>query len=85
MSIFEQVPAAPQDGTFALMGAFKVDPSEEKVNLVPGIYRDEQAKTWVLPSVKEVKQFCSISFFVFLHRNNSKETQYHGELFPSRS
>jgi hypothetical protein len=53
MSLFDQVPAVPQDGTFALMEAYRADAHELKVNLTPGIYRDENAKTWVLPSVKQ--------------------------------
>ncbi|RAL02534.1 PLP-dependent transferase [Aspergillus ibericus CBS 121593] len=55
MSLFEQIPAVPADGAFAMIEAFKADPSEKKVNLSPGIYRDEDANTWVLPSVKKAR------------------------------
>ncbi|KAK4033567.1 pyridoxal phosphate-dependent transferase [Parachaetomium inaequale] len=55
MSLFDQVPTVPLDGTFALMEACRVDAHELKVNLTPGIYRDENAKTWVLPSVKQAR------------------------------
>jgi aspartate aminotransferase len=53
MSLFDQVPTVPLDGTFALMEACRADGHELKVNLTPGIYRDENANTWVLPSVKQ--------------------------------
>lgn len=43
------------DPTFKLMQEYKADSSEEKVDLCPGFYRDENAKPWVLPSVKKVR------------------------------
>lgn len=54
MALLEQIPAALPDNTFVLIEAFKVDTEKKKVNLSPGIYRDDNAKTWVLPSVKKV-------------------------------
>ncbi|RMJ24547.1 hypothetical protein PHISP_04588 [Aspergillus sp. HF37] len=55
MSLFEQIPDVPLDSAFAMIEAYKADTSEKKANLSPGIYRDENAKTWVLPSVKEAR------------------------------
>lgn len=54
MALLEQIPAAVPDNTFVLIEAFKADTEKKKVNLCPGIYRDDNAKTWVLPSVKKV-------------------------------
>lgn len=54
MSLFDRIPEVVPDGAFAMIEACRADPSEKKVNLSPGIYRDENAKTWVLPSVKKV-------------------------------
>lgn len=54
MALLEQIPVAVPDNTFAIIEAFKADTEEKKVNLCPGIYRDDNAKTWVLPSVKKV-------------------------------
>ncbi|PKX95311.1 PLP-dependent transferase [Aspergillus novofumigatus IBT 16806] len=44
------------DVAFALIEAYKEDPSPCKVDLTPGFYRDEDAKPWVLPSVQKAKQ-----------------------------
>ncbi|KKO98974.1 aspartate aminotransferase [Trichoderma harzianum] len=56
MALLEQIPAALPDNTFVLIEAFKVDTEKKKVNLSPGIYRDDNAKTWVLPSVKKARE-----------------------------
>ncbi|KIM92880.1 hypothetical protein OIDMADRAFT_173656 [Oidiodendron maius Zn] len=56
MSFFEQILEAVPDSTFAMIEAFKADSNGKKVNLSPGIYRDDNAKTWVLPSVKKAKE-----------------------------
>jgi len=55
MGLFDQIPEEIPDGTFAMIEAFKADSHDKKVNLSPGIYRDDNAKTWVLPSVKQVR------------------------------
>lgn len=55
MSLFQNIDGSQADNAFAMIEAFRVDPSERKVNLSPGIYRDESAKTWVLPSVKQAR------------------------------
>ena len=48
------VPAAPPDALFGLVKQFKEDPSDKKVSLVIGAYRDNDNKPWLLPSVKKV-------------------------------
>ncbi|KAL4807254.1 aspartate transaminase [Aspergillus unguis] len=47
------VPSAPEDPLFGLAQAFRQDPSDKKVDLVIGAYRDDNAKPWVLPVVKK--------------------------------
>jgi aspartate aminotransferase len=48
------VPSAPEDPLFGLAQAYRQDPSDKKVDLVIGAYRDDNAKPWVLPVVKKV-------------------------------
>ncbi|PYH93243.1 aspartate transaminase [Aspergillus ellipticus CBS 707.79] len=47
------VPAAPEDPLFGLAQAYRQDPSDKKVDLVIGAYRDDNAKPWILPVVKK--------------------------------
>lgn len=49
------VPQAPEDPLFGLMAAYRKDPSDRKVDLGIGAYRDNNAKPWVLPVVKKVQ------------------------------
>ncbi|KAI0972278.1 aspartate aminotransferase-like protein [Xylaria arbuscula] len=56
MSLFEEIPEGVPDGAFAMINAFRGDTAQKKVNLSPGIYCDENAKTWVLPSVRKARQ-----------------------------
>lgn len=49
------VPQAPEDPLFGLMAAYRKDPSDKKVDLGIGAYRDNNAKPWVLPVVKKVR------------------------------
>lgn len=49
-----QVPVAPEDPLFGLMKAYREDPSDKKVDLGIGAYRDNNAKPWILPVVKKV-------------------------------
>lgn len=44
----------PHDPIFAIDGAYKADPSEKKVNLGIGAYRDDEGNPWLLTSVREV-------------------------------
>lgn len=54
MSKLANLPTAQPDAAFALVEAYKADPSPHKVDLSPGFYRDEDAKPWILPSVRKV-------------------------------
>lgn len=50
----DTVPQAPEDPLFGLMAAYRADTSASKVDLGIGAYRDDNAKPWVLPVVKQV-------------------------------
>jgi aspartate aminotransferase len=50
----DNVPQAPEDPLFGLMAAYRKDDFDKKVDLGIGAYRDNNAKPWVLPVVKEV-------------------------------
>ena len=52
----EVVPQAPEDPLFGLMAAYKKDTDSKKVDLGIGAYRDDSAKPWVLPVVKQVRR-----------------------------
>lgn len=49
------VPQAPEDPLFGLMAAYRKDTDAKKVDLGIGAYRDNDAKPWVLPVVKQVR------------------------------
>jgi aspartate aminotransferase len=61
------VPQAPEDPLFGLMTAYRADSFEKKVDLGIGAYRDDNAKPWVLPVVKKVRNNA-------LHRAHSSTT-----------
>jgi aspartate aminotransferase, cytoplasmic len=48
------VPLAPEDPLFGLMAAYRADESSKKVDLGIGAYRDNNAKPFILPVVKQV-------------------------------
>ena len=50
----DHVPQAPEDPLFGLMAAYRRDTFDKKVDLGIGAYRDNNAKPWVLPVVKQV-------------------------------
>ncbi|KAI9804549.1 MAG: hypothetical protein M1825_001449 [Sarcosagium campestre] len=52
----EAVPLAAQDPLFGLMAAYRKDTFEKKVDLGIGAYRDDNAKPWILPVVKEADE-----------------------------
>lgn len=54
-SVFANVPAAPADPLFSLIAAYKADTFDKKVDLGIGAYRTDEAKPWVLPVVKKVR------------------------------
>jgi aspartate aminotransferase, cytoplasmic len=47
-------PQAAEDPMFGLMAAYRKDTDPNKVDLGIGAYRDDNAKPWVLPVVKQV-------------------------------
>ncbi|PVI01525.1 aspartate aminotransferase [Periconia macrospinosa] len=51
--ISDTVPEAPQDPLFSVTSAFYDDPSDKKIDLSIGAYRDGKGKVWVLPVVKK--------------------------------
>lgn len=64
------VPQAPEDPLFGLMAAYRKDPSEKKVDLGIGAYRDDNAKPWILPVVRKVRYpfYSHEIFFFFLKK-----------------
>ncbi|KAK4628969.1 Aspartate aminotransferase, cytoplasmic [Fulvia fulva] len=50
------VPQAPEDPLFGLMAAYRRDTDSKKVDLGIGAYRDDNAKPWVLPVVKQADE-----------------------------
>ncbi|KAL2047031.1 hypothetical protein N7G274_001049 [Stereocaulon virgatum] len=52
----DNVPQAPEDPLFGLMAAYRKDDFEKKVDLGIGAYRDNNAKPWVLPVVKQADE-----------------------------
>ncbi|KAG5790006.1 hypothetical protein H9Q69_010928 [Fusarium xylarioides] len=55
-SAFGAAEYIPPDPIFEVTKRFNADKSPQKVNLGQGTYRDENAKPWVLPSVKEAEK-----------------------------
>ncbi|KPM46536.1 Aspartate aminotransferase, cytoplasmic [Neonectria ditissima] len=50
-----EIPALPRDEAFAVTADFLADHDAKKVSLGAGVYRDENSKPWVLPSVKAAR------------------------------
>ena len=55
-SLFNHLETMPGDPIFGLMSLYAKDPAEEKASLTIGVYRDEEGKPWVLPTVKKVEK-----------------------------
>ena len=57
-TVFEKdnVPQAPEDPLFGLMAAYRRDDFGKKVDLGIGAYRDDNAKPWVLPVIKQADE-----------------------------
>lgn len=53
---FHDVNEAPPDPIFGLLGAFNADVRKEKINLMVGIYKDDQMRAELLSSVKKAKE-----------------------------
>ncbi|KAK4499133.1 hypothetical protein PRZ48_009645 [Zasmidium cellare] len=49
-------PQAPEDPLFGLMAAYRRDTDPKKIDLGIGAYRDDNAKPWVLPVVKQADE-----------------------------
>lgn len=63
---YPQVPQGAPDKILGIAQAFKNDPSDKKVNLVIGAYRDGAGSPWVLPSVRTAEKR-------LIERNANKE------------
>ncbi|KAL1875710.1 hypothetical protein VTK73DRAFT_9899 [Phialemonium thermophilum] len=50
------IPTLPRDEAFAITADFLADTHPRKVSLGAGVYRDENLKPWVLPSVQAAKR-----------------------------
>lgn len=61
-----QVPQGAPDKILGIAQAFRNDPSDKKVNLVIGAYRDGAGSPWVLPSVRTAEKR-------LIERNANKE------------
>lgn len=53
-SQFAHLDQFPMDEAFMIMRDFALDTHPGKVSLGAGVYRDNDAKPWVLPSVRKV-------------------------------
>lgn len=53
---FHEILEGQPDAVFGLTGAFKSDPRAEKVDLLVGVYKDENLKAELLPSVRKAKE-----------------------------
>ncbi|KAJ4017644.1 hypothetical protein NW752_001548 [Fusarium irregulare] len=58
-SAFGAAQYIPPDPIFEVTKRFNADQDPHKVNLGQGTYRDENAKPWVLPSVREAEKLIS--------------------------
>lgn len=53
-SDLNNIPVLERDEAFAITADFNADKDPRKVSLGAGVYRDENSKPWILPSVKAV-------------------------------
>jgi len=56
VSLFDAIPPTAGDPIFSLTNDFLADIAEDKVNLGVGVYRDDNGKPWILPTVKKVER-----------------------------
>lgn len=54
-----ELPVLPLAESFALTATYNADSFADKVNLGQGVYRDEECRPWVLPSVRAVSVLIS--------------------------
>ncbi|KAJ6780873.1 hypothetical protein PWT90_01915 [Aphanocladium album] len=55
-SLFETLETYPPDSHHALKEIYTADPHDPKVILGAGVYRDDNSKPWVLPSVEQAEK-----------------------------
>ncbi|KAK7536418.1 aspartate aminotransferase [Phyllosticta citribraziliensis] len=55
-SRFAHLDEYPMDEAFMIMRDFALDAHPHKISLGAGVYRDNEAKPWILPSVREAEQ-----------------------------
>ena len=55
-SRFAALEEEPMDEAFLIMRDFALDAAPGKVSLGAGVYRDNDAKPWILPSVRKVRR-----------------------------
>lgn len=53
---FDHISQAPADPVFGLLGVFAADPRPQKVDLMVGIYKDNDLRSEMIPSVKKAKE-----------------------------
>lgn len=53
---FDQIPEGKPDPIFGLAGAFQADSRANKINLLVGVYKDEQLAASLMPSVRTAKE-----------------------------
>ena len=58
---FDEVPEGPPDPIFGLLGAFEADARIKKVNLMVGIFKDENLRSELFPAVRQAKEKISSS------------------------
>lgn len=54
--MLERLQPQPQDAILSLIGAFREDPREDKIDLGVGVYRDADGRTPVMRAVKEAER-----------------------------
>ena len=62
------IPELPLDEAYMLTAAFKADEHPQKVILGAGVYKDENGKPWILPSVREVSRMTESACVLTLFR-----------------
>ena len=59
---FHEILEAQPDPIFGLNEAFQADIRPNKVNLIIGIYKDEQLRPYLMPSVAKIKKWQKPTF-----------------------
>lgn len=70
---FENVIEGLPDAVFGLTGAFRADPREQKVNLLVGIYKNEQLQNEIMPTVCQAMKECPTNMADYLPMDGCKE------------